>query len=354
MRGNEMVTLKEVADICNVSPTTVSNVINGKAKTSEETKNRILQVIKETGYKPNYMAKGLRNKKTRTIAIIAEDIEQFTSPAIIESIMARCEEDGYRAIVHNLRLYDRWKDTWYGQEEEYHSVLDPVVQDVLSEQVDGVIYLAGHSRIIGSFNDDFQLPVVMCYAYSNSARVPSVVIDDEKSAYEMTTYLIGLGHRRIGFVGGRMENIHTAKRLMGYQRALFENGLLYDPELVYYGDWTRESGYEGARAIVPRDVTAIFGISDKMTGGIYDYLEEQGIVIGRDISVAGFDNEIISEFFRPQLTTTALPLTEIGRISAELMLKKLEGSHGDEEPSKDPVVIKVPCKLVKRKSVIKK
>jgi LacI family transcriptional regulator len=349
-----MVTLKEVAEICNVSATTVSNVINGKAKTSEETKNRILQVIRETGYKPNYMAKGLRGKKTRTVAIIAEDIEQFTSPTIIESIMGSCEKEGYRAIVHNLRLYDRWSDTWYGKEEEYHSVLDPVVKDVLSEQVDGVIYLAGHSRIITSFNEDFQLPVVMCYAYSNSANVPSVVIDDEKSSYEMTSYLIGLGHERIGFVGGRMENIHTAKRLMGYQRALFENGLLYDPELVYYGDWTRESGYEGAKKIIPQEVTAIFGISDKMTGGIYDYLEEKGIAIGRDISVVGFDNEIIAEYFRPQLTTTALPLKDIGRIAAELLLTRLEGSNGEEPAERDPVVVKVPCKLIKRKSVVKK
>lgn len=349
-----MITLKEVADICHVSPTTVSNVINGKGKTSEETKNRILLVIEKTGYRPNYMAKSLRGKKTRTIAIIAEDIQQFTSPAIIESIMANCEDEDYRVIVHNLRLYDRWRDTWYGQEEIYHSVLDPVIRDVLSEQVDGVIYLAGHSRIITSFNEDFPLPVVMCYAYSNSANVPSVVIDDEKGAYEMTSYLIGLGHERIGFIGGRMENIHTAKRLMGYQRALFENGLLYDPELVYYGDWSRKAGYLGAEQIIPKEVTAIFGISDKMTGGIYDYLEEKGISVGSDISVAGFDNEIIAEYFRPQLTTTELPLEDIGRIAAELMLAKIDGSDGDESASHDPVVVKVPCKLIKRKSVVRK
>ncbi|MBQ6765623.1 MAG: LacI family DNA-binding transcriptional regulator, partial [Paludibacteraceae bacterium] len=109
-----MVTLKEVAERCNVSATTVSNVINGKAKTSEETKNRIMQVIKETGYKPNTIAQGLRVKKTRTIAVIAEDIAQFTSPPMIESIMETCEKKGYRVVVHNLRLYDRWSDTWYG------------------------------------------------------------------------------------------------------------------------------------------------------------------------------------------------------------------------------------------------
>ena len=347
-----MVTLKEVAERCGVSATTVSNVINGKAKTSEETKKRILKVIKETGYKPNVMAKGLRVKKSRTIAIIAEDIAQFSSPPIIESIMAHCEEQDYRVIVHNLRLYDRWKDTWYGQEEEYHSVLDPVVGDVLAEQVDGVIYLAGHARIIKAFKDDFTLPAVMCYAYSNLPEIPSVVIDDEKSAYEMVQYMVRMGHKRIGFIGGRRENIHTAQRLGGYQRALFENGILFDPNLVFYGDWSRESGYEGAKALIPQGVTALFGISDKMAGGIYDYLEENGITVGKDLSVAGFDNESISAYFRPQLTTTELPLSEIGKIAAELLLDKLENENDIEAPvPKEPEVTKVPCTMVIRKSV---
>lgn len=346
-----MVTLKEVAERCNVSATTVSNVINGKAKTSEETKKRILQVIKETGYKPNYIAQGLRVKKTRTIAIIAEDIAQFTSPAIIERIMETCEKKNYRVVVHNLRLYDRWSDTWYGQEDEYHSVLDPVIKDILSSQVDGVIYLAGHARIIKTFNAGFDLPIVMCYAYSESSAIPSVVIDDEKSSYEMVSYLIKKGHERIGFIGGRMDNIHTAQRLLGYQRAMYEKGLLFDPKLVYYGDWTRQAGFDGARSLLEKNVTAIFGISDRMTGGVYDYLEEKNLIVGKDISVAGFDNESIAAFFRPQLTTTELPLGEIGSKAAELLLDKLEDANGDSQNGDNPRVYKFPCKMIIRKSV---
>ncbi|WP_022772543.1 LacI family DNA-binding transcriptional regulator [Butyrivibrio sp. AE2015] len=349
-----MVTLKEVAERCNVSATTVSNVINGKAKTSEETKKRIMQVIKETGYKPNTIAQGLRVKKTRTIAVIAEDIAQFTSPPMIESIMETCEKKGYRVVVHNLRLYDRWSDTWYGQEDEYHSVLDPVIKDILSAQIDGVIYLAGHARIIKTFNAGFNLPIVMCYAYSESPHIPSVVIDDEKSAYEMVSYLIKMGHERIGFIGGRMDNIHTAKRLMGYQKAMYENGLLFDPKLVYYGDWSRKAGHEGAKALLEQNVTAIFGISDRMTGGVYDYLEEKELIVGKDISVAGFDNESIAEFFRPKLTTTELPLREIGAKSAELLLDKLEGANGDSQIGDEPKVYKYPCKMIKRRSVSEK
>ena len=346
-----MVTLKEIAEKCEVSATTVSNVINGKAKTSEETKQRILQVISETGYKPNEIARGLRNKKSNIIGIVAEDIAQFTSPPIIESIMELCESKGYRAVVYNLRLYDRWSDTWYSRNDKYSSVVDPVIADVISAQVDGVIYVAGHARVIKTFNNVYDLPTVMCYAYSESPEVPSIVIDDEKSTYEMVSYLIKNGHKRIGFLGGRMDNIHTGQRLMGYQRAMFDNGLLFDPNLVYYGDWTRESGYEGAKKLLKQNVTALFGLSDRMTGGAYDYLYEKGLSIGKDISVAGFDNESISSFFRPQLTTMELPLREIGRISAEQLLDKINSVKENADENDEIKVVKVPCKMIVRDSV---
>jgi LacI family transcriptional regulator len=349
-----MVTLKEIAERCDVSAATVSNVINGKAKTSEETRQRILQVIDETGYQPNIIAKGLRIKRSSTIAIIAEDLAQFTSPAIIESIMETCEKKDYRVIVHNLRLYDRWQDTWYGREDEYTSVINPVIKDIVSAQIDGVIYVAGHTRIVKTFNENFDLPLVMCYAYSESSKIPSVVIDDEKSAYDMVSYLINSGHERIGFVGGRIDNIHTAQRLMGYQKAMFENGLLFDPNLIYYGDWSREAGYEGAKTLMKQGVTALFGISDLMTGGIYDYLYEKGIDIGNEVSVAGFDNESISAFFRPRLTTMELPLRTIGKKSAELLLNQLENEDDNLRVSEEPEVISIPCKMIVRNSVLSK
>ena len=100
-----------------------------------------------------------------------------------------------------------------------------------------------------------------------------------------------------------------------------------------------------------RGITALFGISDQMTGGIYDYLEESGITVAKDLSVVGFDNERISAFFRPQLTTTELPLGEIGKISAELLVSKLENVDADNDEAKRKTVIKVPCKMVIRKSV---
>ena len=134
---------------------------------------------------------------------------------------------------------------------------------------------------------------------------------------------------------------------------MFEHGLLFDPKLVFYGDWSRQSGYEGARKLMQQNVTALFGISDLMTGGIYDYLYENDIKIGKEISVAGFDNEGISDFFRPRLTTTELPLRDIGRKSAELLLHKLEAGDEEKEKSDTPEVYKIPCCMRVRESVKK-
>lgn len=103
-----MVTIREIADACGVSVATVSNVLNGRANVGLETRKRVLEVVRQKGYQPDYIARGLRKKKTNMIGIIAEDIAQFSTPAIMEGIMAYCEEKKYRTVIQNLRLYARW------------------------------------------------------------------------------------------------------------------------------------------------------------------------------------------------------------------------------------------------------
>ncbi|MDW2800764.1 LacI family DNA-binding transcriptional regulator [Clostridium boliviensis] len=346
-----MVTLKEIAKRCDVSVSTVSNILNGIPKVSEETKKRVLQVIKETGYQPNYIAQGLRKKKTKLIGIIAEDISLFSTPIIIESIMSYCESKNYRTIMVNLRLYARWNEQWYQDEEEYNSVLNPALQELLSIQVDGIIYVPGHARNMRCFHKDLEIPAVMTYGYTHTPLFPSVVIDDEKGGYDMTEYLLNMGHTRIGIIGGRKDNIHMDKRLTGYQRALYDRQIFYNPDLVCYGNWDRECGYEGAKSLLKKNVTAIFCFCDIIAGGVYDYLEENGLEAPEDISVVGFDDQIIAEYFRPSLTTAALPLKEIGKKAAELLIQSLDQEGEEKEPGINEIA--VPCTLIFRKSVRK-
>ena len=341
-----MVTLKEIAKECRVSPATVSNILNGKPKVSEETRQRVLDTVAKRGYRPNYIAQGLRNQKTKTIGIIAEDIAQFTTPEIVDGIMSRCEEKGYRAVVKNLRLYARWSDSWYDNESSYHSILDPTLKELESIRVDGIIYIAGHARVIHCFSEDFKTPAVMAYAFTDNRRVPSVAIDDKKSACEMIHYLISRGHRKIGVIGGRENNIHTQQRLQGYQKALFENRILFNPSWVRYADWEKEGAYQEARELLKEDVTAVFCMADRMAGGVYRCLDEIGLRAGRDIAVAGFDNHDIAEYFVPGLTTMALPLREIGNVSADYLLKQMEEAQ-EEIPEK----ILIPCTFTERESV---
>ena len=341
-----MVTIKEIAQKCNVSVTTVSNILNGKGKASDKTISAVLQAVEEMGYQPNYMARGLRSNKSGMIGIIAEDIAQFSTPNIIESIMEYCENKGYRTIVQNLRLYARWKDNWYDREMDYYSILEPALKELSSMKVDGIIYIAGHARVISWFSEHCDVPAVMAYGYSGTEKVPSVVIDDETAAYDMTKYLLEMGHRKIGVLGGRNDNIHTQKRIWGYQKALFEKKVLFDPGLVYYGAWDREDGYKAAEYLLGKGVTVIFSMSDHMAGGVYDYLEEKELCVAEDVSVAGFDDWEIASYFSPKLTTMKIPLVEIGYKSAETLFELIEEKEWTKEKE-----ISMPCAIKIRKSV---
>lgn len=345
-----MVTLKEIARMSGVSVTTISNILNGKPKVGEETRQKVLEIVKQTGYQPNYFAQGMRKRKTRIIGIIVEDLSEFSTPPIVEAIMAYCEDNNYRTILLNMRLYDKWQDTWYNDETKLNSVLQPSLQELLSIKVDGILYVAGHSRVVNCFSEDFEIPAVVVYAFSKSPRFTSVVIDDEKGGYDMTRYLISMGHRRIGVIAGTVDNLHTQRRSLGYQEALFEEQILYNPGLIRYGNWKRLSGYTEAEALVKEGVTAIFCMNDTMAAGCYDYLHDHDIKVGRDISVVGYDNKEISEYLKPYLTTNDIGLAEIGKRSAEILLKQIE--EGSEE-SNSPNIIKMPCQMIVRDSVAK-
>jgi len=342
-----VITVKEIAKMCDVSPSTVSNILNGRPNVSEATRKRVLEVVKETGYQPNIFASSMRKQTTRTIGIIAEDLGQFSTTPMLEAAMACCEEHNYRTIIMNLRMYDKWADTWYHDERKLQSMLAPVLNELESVKVGGVIYIAGHGRVIHCLPEDFALPTIVSYALSENERYPSVVLDDEKGGYDMMKYLISRGHRRIGIIAGVMDNLHTQERLAGCQRALFEESIPYNPECTYYGDWERKSGFLGAKKLYAQDVTAIWCMNDLMAGGAYDYAREKGIGIGRELSILGYDNRQVSEYLYPGLTTNELPLKSIGFQSAEMLIDILEGRRdiADTKP------VKVPCKLIVRDSV---
>lgn len=319
-----MATIKEIAQICNVSVATVSNTINGKCNVGDKTRKRIQKVIEEMNYTPNSVAKNLKTKNTRSIGVIAEDVTVFAMPDIIDGITEYCEKEDYQILLVNLRLYQKFADTYY-YNNDYQPIVRREIGKLLAKQVEGIIYVAAHERIINVLPENLPIPIVVAYGFAGHGNIPSIAVDDIQGAMEIVSYLVSCGHRKIGVIAGIADSMHTQARLKGYQKALYNNGILYDPDFILYGEWNRENGYQNTDCLVKMGATAIFCMNDFIAGGVYDKLRELGKEIGVDVAVAGYDNREMASYAKPPLTTISLPLHDIGYLASEEIIKILKG-----------------------------
>lgn len=342
-----MATIKELAKYCGVSVATVSNILNNKPGASEKTRKLVLEMAEQLNYTPNIVAKNLKMQKTRSIGVIAEDMTIFSIPDIIDGITEYCQNQDYQILLTNLRLFKKYNDTYYNK-EDYYGLVRQEIKKLMEKQVEGIIYVAAHERVIRCIPDDLPIPAVMAYGYSKSSRIPSVVVNDISGAAEIVKHILDHGHRNVGVITGKPDSLHAQARLVGYQQVLFQNKILYDPGLVAEGDWTRESGYRCASQLIEKGVSAIFAMNDLMAGGVYDRAEELKQTIGSEISVAGYDNRELSGYYHPPLTTVSLPLHDIGYKASEWLIELLGGrqlEQGEEN------VCALDCTLLVRKSV---
>ncbi|MCL2865800.1 MAG: LacI family transcriptional regulator [Lachnospiraceae bacterium] len=341
-----MATIKEIAKLCNVSVATVSNIINNKPNVSMATRQKVMKTMDELDYTPNYVAKNLKMQATRSIGVIAEDMTVFSIPDIIDGITQHCEEEDYQILLFNLRLFKKFQDSYFYTTDFYGKVHQEI-RDLMAKQVEGIIYVTAHEREISCIPKNLSIPAVMAYGYSGDVKVPSVVMDDEEGSYQLTKYLIQQGHRKLGVITGKHDSIHLKARLDGYKRALKEAKIPYNQNLLAKGDWQRESGYDGTDILLKQGATVIFSMNDIMAGGVYDRLDELKMKVGKDISVAGFDGQELSEYYRPALTTVKLPLHEIGYRASEIMQGLLHKEKRDKQEGIHPIK----CKLLIRDSV---
>lgn len=340
-----MATIKEIAHMAEVSTTTVSNVLNGKPGAASEAKAKeIFALAQKLSYTPNAFAKRLKQQKSNSIGIITEDLTVFNAPEIVDGIDACCEEYGYEIILANMRLFKRYNND-FTDTPQHQSLLDALVRNMMAKQVEGLVYVGYHCREIHCLPAQLPVPLVYAYCYPKDLRYPSVLYDDEKAAYDATCSLIAKKHRNIGILCGPITSFHSQSRLRGVQKALFDNAVLFNANAVLYGDWTRNSGYESAKKLVEQGCTAIFSFNDLMASGLYEWCTEQGMEVGSDISLFGFDNRDISRGYTHKISTVELPLNEIGRKSAELVLQQVAGKKVK------PECLLLPCRLLERNSV---
>ena len=349
-----MVTIHDVAKRAGVSIGTVSNVINQRNKVAEDTTVRVLNAIQELQYIPNTAAKALKTNQSHIIGILAEDISAFSSGPIIDGICQYCEEHNYTVNLCNLRVNNKVeheREFLYSQLETsaaFHNSVQKSLNMLITSRVDGLIYIGVHPRDVSKILPEISIPVLYTYSYTKGPDV-CVNYDDFQGSLLAVENLIHLGHKKIGLICGSIDSISSHKRLMGYQNALMKHDLPFYPEYVRSGNWHYEDGYRCCQELLslPVPPTAVFSMSDLMAYGAINAACDQGLRVPEDFSVQGFDDLEHSSIIRPALSTIHLPLQEMGRKSAELMLRLLEHEPVTEEENR----ILLPCTLVPRNSV---
>jgi LacI family transcriptional regulator len=339
-----MATIKEISKRTGFSIATVSKVLNDQGGISDATKAAVMAAAKELNYRPNLNARHLKTGTSRTLGILVEDITVFNAPDIVDGIGVCCEAHDYHYILGNMRFNKR-----FGHSTEYGSQKTELVVDMIGEmmskQVDGIIYVGCHSHNIAPLAKQTETRFVCAYCFSEDPKIPAVIYDDREAAYKVAKFLIGKGHRKIGVIAGDKDSLHTENRLLGFQEALFDGGLPYNPRLTHFGEWERDHGFKAAPELIAEGVTAIFAHNDLIALGVLDWCNQNGLEVGKDIALIGFDDREIASVCRPKLTTVSLPLFDIGHLAGEIMFGMIEK---DERPDSHEILLE--CNLVERES----
>ncbi|WP_026895154.1 LacI family DNA-binding transcriptional regulator [Clostridiisalibacter paucivorans] len=330
------VTIKDVAKLAGVSISTVSRVINSSKPVSPEVKKKVLEVIEEIGYKPNEIARTLVTKKSFLIGVIVTNL----SNSFVTEMVRGIEEIG------KMYNYDILLCSTYGDKEAEYKYM----QLLNRKQVEGIILISevlneGVKRQIKQYD----IPFVFLSRDSYESEYSTVSIDNYDASYEMTNYLISLGHRNIAYVTNEKETKSMEKfRLEGYKKAISENENM--KELVFYSEGKKvEQGYEVARDVLSCDekITSVFCSRDELAIGVINYFYDNGVNVPENISVAGFGDIPMASIFRPKLTTIREPFYDIGAVAIRKIIKELKGEKTNEEH------IILPFQIQKRKSCIK-
>lgn len=338
-----MATIREISAVAGVSIATVSKVLNNKPGVKPETAEMILKIAASLNYRPNLNARSLKLGDARTIGIITEDLTVFNTPEIVDGIASVCDQHNYHYILSNLRFNKR-----YGHElsdyPERVELVHSAVDDLLSKQVAGIIYVGCHSHTVDSLKTHANIPFVCAYCTCQDQDIPCVVYNDEKAAYEATQALLVHARERVGMISGPASSVHMLRRSNGFIRALVDSKVTYDPTLTRIGDWEKESGYHLGEELIRQGVKALFVQNDLMATGVIDWCTENNIEVGKDLYLVGFDNREVSAVCRPSLSTVELPLFQIGQSSGRVLLNILSGKY----PKQKDIMLE--CTIICRES----
>ena len=328
-----MTTIREVAERAGVSYATVSHVINNTRVVSPETRQRVLAAMAELNYRPNALARSLRQGKTNTLGLVLPDSANPFFAEISRSIEDKAFNKGYSVFLCNTEL-DTERELFY--------------VDVLSKkQVDGIIFVAAGDQTDSlDFLVREGMPVVMIDRNVPNVQVDAVLPDHRLGGFLATQHLLKLGHTRIACIAGPSSITPSAERITGYRNALEQANIPYDEKLVIRGDYHAQSGMDITSSILMMDPrpTAIFALNDLMALGALRAAAEAGCSVPKDLAVVGYDNLELSQYTNPPLTTIAQPKKEIGVQAVNLLVERIA------QKNRPPSRVVLPPELIVRRS----
>jgi LacI family transcriptional regulator len=304
------VTIGDVAAEAGVSVATVSKVINGRWGVAEGTEAHVRKVIEQLGYHSSLVAQSLRSRRTNVIGVLVVDIEPF-SAELLKGVARGIRGTGYELVVFSGcgPAADQ-----LGWERRYLSRVSGTL-------CDGALLVTPSSVDV-----TFGAPVVAVDHNANSSTLPSVDSDNFAGAVTATEYLLGLGHRRIGFLGGRPDLESARLRERGYRHALKAAGIAPDDALIRVGGFQPDTAGDAARQLLDREdrATAIFAANDVSALATISVARSAGLGVPDDLSVIGFDNVPDSALSEPPLTTIEQPIQQMGFDAVRLLIQLIE------------------------------
>lgn len=334
---NKRVTIKDLAKYTGFSTTTVSLVLNNNASTiPDAAKKKIIDAAKELNYVPNLSARSLVRGSTKTIGILIPDISNTFFSTLVHDIQIELSKFNYDIILCNSdgKL-----------ENDIH-----FIHLLSSRGVDGIILsLSAESMeienqdIIKQVLDTTFVPFIFLDRYFNY-DAHKVIVDNHIAGYEVAKLLHEYGHKNIGIITGPKSLNSSQNRYSGYMDYYKDEHIQFDETCIYIGNYDCESGYNGAKELLKKPITAIFAFNDLQAYGVLAYCKDHNIDVPQDLSIVGFDNLEISNIITPKLTTIAQPTSALGRSAASCIIALIENKECEKE-------IKLPTKLIIRDSL---
>ena len=333
--NNHSVTIKDIAKILGISKSTVSRALSEHSDVHTETREKVLALARKLQYQPNAIALNLKQQRTNTIGVIIPETENPFFARAVSGIQRAANRAGYNVMVC--------------QSSESRRTEESNLKSLIATRVDGLlISMSRETDTTDHFDAIFQknIPVVFFDRICKTLDTAQVITNNYEIAFEATQYLISQGCRRIATITGPRHLYTSFNRFQGYMDALTKNNLEFNPDYLLLSDFSKDNIEAYTRHLIdlkePPD--AIFAKNDLIAIEMMHIIKKRGLSIPRDIAVLGFNNEPISRFVEPALSTVDHPAHDIGAASAELLLSQIKGENHH------PVKKTIKCSLVIRES----